>query len=179
MSDEAMKGFAFLRTAHLPLLNPQGAAPTITGEVEVTQFLERLTGYLLKKLLPHGGEVLLLGSHIPGWTAELPTATTVWRFRDSEEWLKNGFPPETSHLVRLNDNASFSRPVADFDVIISSTWLHEVFTPEALPQLANYLTRHTRPGGINLHAFTAVLHPDYFWTYPALAHLRTHWNLKD
>ena len=33
--------------------------------------------------------------------------------------------------------------------------------------------------GINLHSVTAVLQPDYFWTYPAHAHLRAHWDLQD
>ena len=179
LSDEAMKGFAFLRTTHLPLLGTKGAAQSIAYDVEVTQFLERLTGYLLKKLLPLGGDLLVLGTHLPGWAGELPANTTVWRVRDIEEWRQKGFPPETSHLVSLSGKESFARPVAEFDVIISSTWLHQVMTPEALTQLSSYLTRHTRTGGINLHAVTAVLNPDYFWTYPAHAHLRAHWGLKD
>ncbi|SDS27230.1 hypothetical protein [Opitutus sp. GAS368] len=179
LSDDAMKAFAFLRSTHLPLLGPKGAAQPIADDVEITQFLEMLTGYLLKKLLPSGGDLLVLGSHIPGWVSELPANTAGWRIRDIAEWQQKGFAPEASHLVSLTGNESFPRPVANFDAIISTTWLHQVMTPEALAPLSSYLTRHTKTGGFNLHAVTAVLNPGYFWTYPAHAHLRAHWGLKD
>ena len=179
LSDEAMRAFAFLRITQLPLLAAQGVSRPIAEEIEITQFLERLTGYLVKKLLPRGGDLLMLGSHLPGWAGDLHLHTTVWRIRDIAEWQQQGFPPETSHLVSLTGNDSFARPVADFDAIISSTWLHQVMTPEGLTQLSSYLTRHTKTGGFNLHAVTAVLNPAYFWTYPAHAHLRAHWGLKD
>lgn len=179
LSDDDMKAFAFLRTTHLPLLDPTGADQPSVYNLEITQILERLTGYLLKQLLPRGADLLVLGSHLPGWARDLPAHTSVWRIRDIAEWQQTGFAPETSHLVSLAGNEPFTRPVADFDAIVSSTWLHQVMTPEALSQLASYLTRHTREGGINLHSVTAVLNPDYFWTYPAHAHLRAHWGLKD
>lgn len=179
LSDESMKAFAFLRTAHLPLLDPKGAAQLIADDIEVVQFLERLTGYLVKKLLPRGGELLVLGSHIPGWVSELPAPIAVWRIRSMEEWQQQGFASETSHLVSLTGNESFTKLSTGFDAIISSTGLQQVLTEEALAPLSSYLTRHTKTGGINLHAFTAVLHPGYFWTYPAHAHLRVHWGLQD
>ena len=177
LSDDAMRAFAFLRTTQLPLLDAQGEYQLTAEEIEITQFLDRLMRYLVMKLLPSGGNLLLLGSHIPGWAGELPTHTTVWRIRDIAAWQQQGFPPETSHLV--SGSESFARPVANFDAIISSTWLQQVMTPEDLTQISLYLTRHTRAGGFNLHAFAAVLNPGYFWTYPAHTHLRAEWGLKD
>lgn len=179
LSDAAMKSFAFLRTSHLPLLGTNGASQPITTDIELTQFLELLTGYLVKKLLPRGGDLLLLGSHLPGWASELPAHTAGWRIRDIESWQQQGFAPEPCHLVSLTGNAPFTRSVASFDAIISTTGLHQVMTPEALAQLSSYLTHHTKSEGFNLHAVTAVLNQNYFWTYPAHAHLRAHWGLKD
>ncbi len=179
LSDDAMKAFAFLRKTHLPLLGPNGTAQPLADEVEITRFLEILTGYLLRKLLPRGGDVLVLGAHLPGWASELPANIVGWRIRDIADWQQKGFTTEPSQLVSLTGNESFPRPVADFDAIISSTGLQQAMAPEALTQLSSYLTRHTRTGGFNLHAVTAVLNPGYFWTYPVHAHLRAHWGLKD
>lgn len=179
MSDEAMKAFAFLRTTHLPLLGKKGSPQPVADDIELTQLLEKLTGYLLQKLLPRGGDLLVLGARIPGWAGDLPANIAGWRVRDIEEWQQAGFSPVTSHLVSLTGNDPYTRPAAKFDAIISSTWLDQVKTPEALTLLSTYLTRHTRPCGINLHSVTAALHPDYFWTTPAHAHLRTCWGMKD
>lgn len=177
--DEDMKAFAFLRSSHLPLLGYHGRKTSAHEEIELTQLLEKLTGYLVPRLLPQGGSLLVLGTGIPGWAAELPGNINGWRIRDLEEWQQSGFVAETSHLVSLTGNDSFPSPKAEFDAIISVNWLNEVKTPQAIAALTNYLTHQTKQGGSNLHAETAVLHPDYFWTTPVHAHLRAHWALVD
>ncbi len=179
LSDEDLKTFAFLRTTHLPLLLAETESPPSPDTIELTQMLEKLTGHLIERLLPDGGDLLVLGTRIPSWATCLPANINRWRFRDSEEWQQAGFTADTGHLVSLTGNESFTDTTANFDAICSSTWLDQVKMPEALTSLSNYLSTHTRPGGINLHALTAILHPDRFWTAPAHAHLRAVFQIKD
>lgn len=179
LSDEDMKAFAFLRSSHLPLLGHHGACLSDAIELELTQLLEKLSGYLVPRLLPQGGNLLVLGAGIPGWASELPGNITGWRIRDIADWQQAGFATETSHLVSLTGNDAHPGPKAEFDAIISNNWLNDVKSPQAISALADYLTHQTKRGGVNLHTVTAVLHPDFFWTTPVHAHLRAHWALED
>lgn len=178
LNDESMKAFAFLRKAHLPLFETQIPLSERLEETELTKLLGVMVGYLAKKKMSRGNHILTLGPTNPFLSNDPGSEIKVWRIRDTDEWTQGGFSAEADHFVSLTGMETYSRDTVEFDAIISSCWLDQVKVPEQLQRLAQFLTQRTRLGGFNLHAVTAVLHPDYFWTTPAHGHLLNHWKLK-
>ena len=149
-------------------------------DFELNRVLEKLTGVLVQNKMPNGGNLLLLSTDIPSWAAELPPNIKGWRIRDFEAWQQAGFPAEASHLASLTGDIPYPSSKVTFEAIVSQTWPEKLKGTEAITRIATCLTALTRPGGFNLHAFTARLHPDFFWTEPAYNYLRAerqlpHW----
>ena len=180
LPDKTMEAFAFLRTTHAPLLASAGMPTPEIKDFELNRVLEKLTGVLVQNKMPNGGNLLLLSTDIPSWAAELPPNIKGWRIRDFEAWQQAGFPGEASHLASLAGDIPYPSSKVTFEAIVSQTWPEKLKGTEAITRIATCLTALTRPGGFNLHAFTARLHPDFFWTEPAYNYLRAerqlpHW----
>lgn len=180
ITDEEMPYFAFLRNTHLPFLrHSENDASYIRLGYELSQVTQLMLGFLVRRLLPDGGSILVLGSRIPDWVASLPAEFTVWRARDFPAWQEAGFSNEPGHLVPVAAEGKTVAPAAGFDAVISANSLYQVTAPAQLEQLRSTLDQLTEPGGFNLHMETAVLDPEFFWWPAAFAYLRTHWRLTD
>jgi len=177
--DATMKAFAFLRTTHLPLLVSAGVTALAIDHLELTGLLEKFAGMLVRNKMPRGGNLLVLSSVTPSWAADLPQNIIGWRIRDFEAWQQAGFPPEAGHLVSLTGSDSYPSREAAFDAIVSLTWLEKIKSAEALTHITACLAALTRPGGFQLHVFTALLQADSFWSEPSYNNLRTEWHLTD
>ncbi len=178
LTDETMKAFAFLRTSHLPLLalHRKAQRRSEASDLELGQLLREMTEYLLIRQLPRGGHVLVLGNVEPEWARRLSPQLTGWRIKDPETWRAAGFSPSTSEIVLLDGRAA-TVPPEKFDAIVSVGWTDQVKTPAEASRLMDFLTQHTREGGINLHTFNAVINPDYFWVSPLHPQLIRSWPI--
>ena len=180
LADSDLSSFGFLRTSHLPLLANLGSPPPAADEIELTHFLSLTICWLARQLLHPGAHVLIIDTAAPYWAGMLPTDVHVWRVRDFDAWLHASFPadPQTS-FVGSGADSTLPPAQVQFDAIISANRLDPIKTPEQLERFGDFLARHTRSGGFNLHGFTSVLHPEYYWRPPPYTYLRTRWALAD
>lgn len=172
--DEQASSFGFLRTSHLPVLAASGLSLPPAGELELTLFQGAAAHYILRGALPKGGHVLFLGTLIPASLQNLPAAFKLWRIADLEQWQKSGYAGDARHIAEAATGTAYPAVFPQFDAIISTNWCSQLGSdPHPLEGLSLYLEACTRAGGINLHFFSAVLHPTYFWMGPAYGYLKS------
>lgn len=165
--------FGFSRTSHLPVLAASGLNLPPAGELDLSLFQAAAAHYILRGALPSGGEVLFLGPTIAAHLKKLPTSFKLWRIANLEQWQKAGYAGDPRHVVEAASDTAYPSVFPQFDAIISTGWCSLLGAdPHHLEGLSLYLAACTRGGGINLHFFSAVLHPNSFWTGPAHAYLK-------
>lgn len=164
--------FAFLRRGHIATLEAHGLLPA-GGDHLITHANAAALVYVLNGALPSGGDILFLGSHTPEALQLLSNAHRVWRIADLGMWQRAGYAGDPKHVVSVIDGRSYPPVFPQFDAVVSVSWCGELpADPHAQEGLSLYLEACTRPGGINLHFFTATLQPAYFWVGPAHEYLR-------
>lgn len=164
-----------LRNRHHGWAVAQGMALPSLEEIELGVFLRAAvaTGALTATRTP--GDFLILDDAAGHWTHLLNRGHRLWHPANTNDWLVDR---ENFHAIEALGAATPSSGVPEkFDAILSGSWLDQVTTAEQLACLVARLKRHIKPGGLNLHGATAVIHPDYFWTGPAAAFLRDAFGL--
>lgn len=153
--------------ASVPSLQHESA-----DDLGLTQYIDHVAAHLLASAGHPLKDVLFLGEQpSPGLQAACGAAS-LWRIKDLARWQAAGFSGDASHLECLTAAIQPEPDIRRFDAIISTGW------PANLPDsyhahegLSLFLTACIRPGGINAHWFSAVLHPSYFWASPTYAYL--------
>jgi len=176
---EHVKSFAYLRRSHLTLLQQAGIHLPSLEDIELTQCILGVVEYVASRLLPTRGRLLFLGDYLPEWIRRLPADVECWHVGNITAWSQDGFAAAPRHFARVSDGAIYNRESLEFDAILSTNFLDQVKTPEAMDTVARFLTARTRPGGFNFHGVSAVLHPTYYWTGPAYEFLCKHWKIED
>jgi hypothetical protein len=171
--DAHAAAFGYLRTSHLPLLAAGGLPLPPAEEIELSLFQAAAASYIVQGALPAGGQVLFLGPALPASLQNLPAPFKVWRVADLPEWQQSGYAGDPRHVVEAATGRAHPAVFPQFDAIVSTSWCGELGPdPHPLEGLSLYLAGCTRPGGINLHFFSAVLHPAFFWAGPAHPYLQ-------
>jgi hypothetical protein len=177
--DEHAVSFGYLRTSHLPILAAAGLNLPAVEELELSLFQSAVAHYVLQGALPKGGDVLFLGADIPANLQNLPPHFKLWRIASLEEWQNTGYAGDPRHVTGATASTAYPSTFPQFDAIISICWCGQLPADHhVLEGLSLYLEACTRPGGVNLHFFTAVLHPAFFWTGPAHDYLRKRFLAK-
>ncbi len=166
----SLEDFAVSRRSHFTQV------PTLVSEdcdhLELTTYEGHLAAYLIGGTSNTIRDVLFLGDWIPTPIAQACTNQRLWRIRDLPAWQRNGYSGDPSHLECVNTQASAIAEVRRFDAILSTGWVASL--PDdfhAQEGLSLFLAACTRPGGINAHWFSAVLHPSFFWVCPTYSYL--------
>jgi hypothetical protein len=151
----------------VPSLKNQSA-----GDLELTQYIDRVAAHLLASTGHPLRDVLHLGEQpSPGLSAACGEAK-LWRIKDLARWQAAGFSGDPDHLECLTAAAQPKPDIRRFDVIISTGWLANLpDSYHAHEGLSLFLAACIRPGGINAHWFSAVLHPSFFWVSPTYNYL--------
>ena len=171
--DAHAPAFGYLRTSHLPLLAAAGHQLPPMEELELSHFQSAAARYIVEGALPAGGQVLFLGPALHPALQGLPPSFKVWRIADLPQWQQSGYAGDPRHVVEAATGRVHPAGFPQFDAIVSTNWCGELGTdPHPLEGLSLYLEACTRPGGINLLFFSAVLHPNFFWIGPAHDYLR-------
>lgn len=171
--DEHASSFGFVRTRHLPVLAAAGLDLPDPTELELTALNGAVARYILVGAQPAGGDVLFIGTVLPPFLLNLPPTLRLWRIADLAEWQRAGYAGDPGHVVDAKTNSVHLPLFPQFAAIISTSFCGELGPDRHSHEgLSLYLEACTLPGGINLHMFTAVLHPSYFWVGPAYAYLR-------
>lgn len=178
LGDEHATLFAYLKRSHFALLQQAEIHLPSLEDIELTQYLLGVVQYFASRLLPAQGRLLFVGEYLPEWIKRLPAELECWHVGDVAAWSQDGFAAAPRHFARVTAGATGPLASFEFDVVLSTNFLDQVKTPEALSAVAHFLTTHTRPGGFNYHGISAVLHPTYFWAGPAYEFLRQHWKIE-
>ena len=179
LEDEQVKSFAYLRRCHHLLLQQGGIHLSSLEDIELTQCILGVVEFVASRLLPARGRLLFLGDYLPEWIRRLPAEVECWHIGDISAWSRDGFAAAPRHFARVGDGPAYDGASLAFDAILSTNFLDQVKTPEAMDAVARFLTAHTRGGGFNFHGVSAVLHPTYYWVGPAYEFLRKHWKIED
>lgn len=179
LEDEQTTSFAYLRRSHLERLHKAGIHLPSLEDIELTQCLLGVVEYVASRLLPARGRLLFIGDYLPEWLRRLPPELECWHIGNVTAWGQDSFATVPRHFARVGGSPASEAASFEFDVILSTNFLDQVKTPDAMDIVARFLTAHTRPGGFNYHGVSAVLHPTYFWTGPSYDFLRKHWKIDD
>jgi hypothetical protein len=178
LADEQATSFSYLKRGHFALLEKAEIHLPSLDDIELTQYMLGVVQYFASRLLPARGRLLFVGEYLPEWVKRLPAELECWHVSDIATWAQDGFAAASQHFARVGESASGQLEAFEFDAVLSTNFLDQVKTPEALSAVAHFLTAHTRPGGFNFHGLSAVLHPTYYWMGPACEYLRKHWNIE-
>ena len=171
--DAHAASFGFVHTRHLPVLAASGLDLPAPEDLELSQLNNAVAHYILTGALPAGGDILFLGPDIPVLFATLPPTHRLWRIADLAGWQRAGYAGDPSHLVDARSGAGHPLRFPQFAAIVSTAWCGQLGEDAHVHEgLSLYLEACTQPGGINLHLFTTILHPGYFWIGPAYRYLR-------
>ncbi|ATC64740.1 hypothetical protein CMV30_12640 [Nibricoccus aquaticus] len=178
--DDHLRAFAHIRASHWKLLTDSGLPVPASDQIELTQLLQWIVFYLLKRALPAGGKILYLDPHPPLWLAQLPSSIVCYSPADIGRWIKSGFALDAvpMHPLGIEKNAAPAAP-EKFDAIVSAGWLNQVTTPVAMEEIAAFFAARTVTHGLHLHACPGVLNRDYFWTGPAHDYLQKRFRIQD
>lgn len=179
LADEHATSFAYLKRGHYALLQKAEIHLPSLDDIELTQYILGVVQYFASRLLPTRGRLLFIGEYLPEWVKRLPAELECWHVGDIAAWSQDSFAASPRHFARVGEGAGGQLETFEFDVVLSTNFLDQVKTPEALSAVAHFLTAHTRPGGFNFHGLSAVLHPTYYWMGPACEFLRKHWKVED
>lgn len=171
--DDRAPSFGFLRDRHLPVLAATGLDLPAKTDVELSSLNGAVAHYIICGAQPMGGDVLFLGTAIPPVLQNLPPTFRLWRIADLASWQRAGYAGDTCHVVDAKTTSAYPLQFPQFAAIVSTSWCGELGDDRHSHEgLALYLDACTAPGGINLHLFTAVLHPTYFWVGSAYGYMR-------
>ncbi|MFT3829749.1 MAG: hypothetical protein QM691_08605 [Opitutaceae bacterium] len=165
-----LEEFAVSRLRHfaaIPSLQHVSAA-----NLELTQYIDHVAAHLLDSSGHALKDVLFLGE-IPSQALRAACgAARLWRIKDLTHWQAAGFSGDAAHLECLTATVQPEPDTRRFDAIISAGWLANLpDSYHAQEGLSLFLAACIRPGGINAHWFSAVLHPAYFWASPTYGYL--------
>jgi hypothetical protein len=171
--DEHARSFGFICNRHLPVLAADGWEPPGRDDIELSVLNNAVAAYLLRPASTGGGNLLFLGPEIPpGLLDQLP-GFHWWRIADLNAWQRAGYAGDPGHVVDVRSGDTHPAVFPQFAVIVSTGWCGQIGPDHHDHEgLALYLEACTQPAGINLHLFSAILHPTYFWTGPAHDYLR-------
>jgi len=175
--DAHAHAYALLRTRHLSHFLANGAVNH--DALELSQVQSAAAAHLVRQAIPERSSVLFLGTYVPESIQALASTHKVWQFADPAAWQRAGYAGDPTLLQSLPPGTAYPAPFPQFDAIVSAGWCGQLNADHhVLEGLALYLEGCTRPGGINLHFFSAVLHPTYFWTGPAHSYLKKRFRVR-
>jgi hypothetical protein len=170
---EHAQSLAFLRLRHLEVLNDFGLEASETSKLELSAVNAAAAAHAVSGLLSGRGDVLFLGAELPSVMLRLPEGIRIWRFKDIGAWQRAGYAGAPEHLADARTGFAYPPQFPQFDAIVSTGWCGELNDDRhVLEGLSLYLDGCTRQAGFNLHLFTGVLHPSYFWVGPAYPYLK-------
>jgi hypothetical protein len=166
---EHAAGYAYARRSAAAYALGPGVDPARLDQWEV---LQALTAHLLRGLDP-AGDGLFLGPELPPIVRLAAPRLRWWTIRDLAHWRRTGYSGDPAHLAPADSERAPLAGFPQFAAIASSDWCGKIpDNPHELEGLALYLDSCTQPGGVNIHSFTTVLSPSFFWAGPAYGHLR-------
>jgi len=164
-----LAAFSYTCKQHLTLAFPPDEVGSTTAP-ELGVLLEKLIEGMVSKLGPPGGRWLFLGLPSESLLRRLPTGTQAWAIRDLDAWQAAMCTDEPQWFSPLNDAAATKERPHSFDVFASvqiGSFIKEADTLK-FGMWNDFLVRCSAPGALHAHAFTAILHPTYFWRHALL-----------
>jgi hypothetical protein len=171
--DTFASSFRFARAHHLEVIRHHDSGLPAAEALDLTRYQGAAAHYIVAGSVKPGGDVLFIGADAPPGIQTLASTHRVWRLRDHAKWRVDGFAGDPAYVESLSGTEAYPPQFPQFDAIVSTGWCGEIpDDPHVLEGLSLYLQACTRPGGINAHFFSAVLHGTYFWTGAGHAYLQ-------